>query len=147
MKSTITTAIEILNKVNNWANSSYAHLCNREGYPRGYREGIAFSHETINKMLGNNIADVISALNDDAVELANLREENETLRNDNKNLDEMRDSVCRSANRANMEIVKLQKENHRLLVELAKFKIVHGRLDLTDDERAAGVPDLSIKKQ
>lgn len=141
MKSTA-QAIEILTKVSEWANSSYAHLSNREGYPRGYREGIANAHQWVGDIIGNDIADVISALNEDSKELAELREENETLRKDNRDLDEMRDGACRSANRANIEINKLLNEKRLLLIELAKIKIVHG-LELTPDEKAAVVTALT----
>lgn len=31
---------EAINKLGEWANGSHAYLCNREGYPRGYKDGI-----------------------------------------------------------------------------------------------------------
>lgn len=34
----IVTAIK---EISEWANASHAYLCNREGYPRGYRDGIS----------------------------------------------------------------------------------------------------------
>lgn len=141
MKSTA-QAIEILTKLNEWANSSYAHYSTREGYPLGYRNGIAYCHEIVCGFLGNDIADVCSALNEDSKELAELRDENESLRKDSRDLNELRDSACRSANRANMEIVNLQNENRLLLIELAKIKITHG-LELNADEKAAVVTALS----
>lgn len=35
------TETEAIKKISDWANASHAYLCNREGYPRGYRDGIA----------------------------------------------------------------------------------------------------------
>lgn len=35
------TQEEAINEISKWANASHAYLSNREGYPRGYREGIA----------------------------------------------------------------------------------------------------------
>lgn len=35
------TQEEAINKISEWANASHAYLCNREGYPRGYKEGIS----------------------------------------------------------------------------------------------------------
>lgn len=34
------TPEEAIKELSDWANASHAHLCNREGYPRGYRNGI-----------------------------------------------------------------------------------------------------------
>lgn len=34
------TQEEAINKLGEWANGSHAYLCNREGYPRGYKDGI-----------------------------------------------------------------------------------------------------------
>lgn len=34
------TPEEAIKKLNDWANASHVYLCNREGYPRGYRNGI-----------------------------------------------------------------------------------------------------------
>lgn len=34
------TQDEAIKKIDEWANASHAYLCNREGYPRGYRDGI-----------------------------------------------------------------------------------------------------------
>lgn len=34
------TQEEAINKLSEWANGSHAYLCNREGYPRGYKDGI-----------------------------------------------------------------------------------------------------------
>lgn len=34
------TPEEAIKELNDWANASHAYLCNREGYPRGYRNGI-----------------------------------------------------------------------------------------------------------
>lgn len=30
-----------IKEISEWANASHAYLCNREGYPRGYRDGIS----------------------------------------------------------------------------------------------------------
>lgn len=30
-----------IKEISEWANASHAYLCNQEGYPRGYREGIS----------------------------------------------------------------------------------------------------------
>lgn len=35
------TQEEAIKEISEWANASHAHLCNREGYPRGYRDGIS----------------------------------------------------------------------------------------------------------
>lgn len=35
------TQEEAIKKISEWANASHAYLCNREGYPRGYRDGIS----------------------------------------------------------------------------------------------------------
>ena len=35
------TPEEIINEISEWANASHAYLSNREGYPRGYRNGIS----------------------------------------------------------------------------------------------------------
>lgn len=35
------TPEEAIKELSDWANASHAHLCNREGYPRGYRNGIS----------------------------------------------------------------------------------------------------------
>lgn len=35
------TQEEAINKLSEWANGSHAYLCNREGYPRGYKDGIS----------------------------------------------------------------------------------------------------------
>lgn len=35
------TPEEAIKELSDWANASHAYLCNREGYPRGYRDGIA----------------------------------------------------------------------------------------------------------
>lgn len=35
------TPEEAIKKINDWANASHAYLSNREGYPRGYRDGIS----------------------------------------------------------------------------------------------------------
>lgn len=35
------TQEEAINEISKWANASHVYLSNREGYPRGYREGIA----------------------------------------------------------------------------------------------------------
>uniref|UniRef100_UPI003561B004 hypothetical protein n=1 Tax=Bacteroides fragilis TaxID=817 RepID=UPI003561B004 len=32
---------EVIKEISEWANASHAYLCNREGYPRGYRDGIS----------------------------------------------------------------------------------------------------------
>lgn len=32
---------KIINEISEWANASHAYLSNREGYPRGYRNGIS----------------------------------------------------------------------------------------------------------
>lgn len=34
------TPEEVIKELSDWANASHAYLCNREGYPRGYRNGI-----------------------------------------------------------------------------------------------------------
>lgn len=34
------TPEEAIKELSDWANASHAYLCNREGYPRGYRNGI-----------------------------------------------------------------------------------------------------------
>lgn len=34
------TQEEAIKEISEWANASHAYLCNREGYPRGYRDGI-----------------------------------------------------------------------------------------------------------
>lgn len=35
------TQEEAIKEISNWANASHAYLCNREGYPRGYKDGIS----------------------------------------------------------------------------------------------------------
>lgn len=35
------TQEEAIKEIREWANSSHAHLCNREGFPMGYKAGIA----------------------------------------------------------------------------------------------------------
>ena len=35
------TQEEVIKEISEWANSSHAHLCNREGFPMGYKAGIA----------------------------------------------------------------------------------------------------------
>lgn len=35
------TLEEAIKEISEWANASHAYLCNREGYPRGYRDGIS----------------------------------------------------------------------------------------------------------
>lgn len=40
----IATAIKELSE---WANASHAYLCNREGYPKGYRDGISQAKTTV----------------------------------------------------------------------------------------------------
>ena len=35
------TQEEAINKISEWANASHAYLCNREGYSRGYKDGIS----------------------------------------------------------------------------------------------------------
>lgn len=35
------TLQKIINEISEWANASHAYLSNREGYPRGYRNGIS----------------------------------------------------------------------------------------------------------
>lgn len=35
------TQEEAIKKISEWANASHAYLCNREGYPKGYRDGIS----------------------------------------------------------------------------------------------------------
>lgn len=32
---------EAIKEISEWANASHAYLCNREGYPKGYRDGIS----------------------------------------------------------------------------------------------------------
>lgn len=34
------TQEEAIKEISEWANASHAYLSNREGYPRGYKEGI-----------------------------------------------------------------------------------------------------------
>lgn len=41
------TETEAIKEISDWANASHAYLCNREGYPRGYRDGIAQAKETV----------------------------------------------------------------------------------------------------
>lgn len=33
--------VTAIKEISEWANASHAYLCNREGYPRGYRDGIS----------------------------------------------------------------------------------------------------------
>lgn len=35
------TPEEAIKEISKWANGSHAYLCNREGYPRGYKDGIS----------------------------------------------------------------------------------------------------------
>ena len=35
------TTEEAIKEISEWANASHAYLCNREGYPRGYKDGIS----------------------------------------------------------------------------------------------------------
>lgn len=35
------TQEEAIKEISNWTNASHAYLCNREGYPRGYKDGIS----------------------------------------------------------------------------------------------------------
>lgn len=35
------TQDEAIKKIEEWANASHAYLCNREGYPKGYKDGIS----------------------------------------------------------------------------------------------------------
>lgn len=35
------TPKEVIKEISKWANASHAYLCNREGYPRGYKDGIS----------------------------------------------------------------------------------------------------------
>lgn len=35
------TPEEAIQEISEWANASHAYLCNREGYPRGYKDGIS----------------------------------------------------------------------------------------------------------
>lgn len=32
---------EVIKEIHEWANASHAYLCNREGYARGYKDGIS----------------------------------------------------------------------------------------------------------
>lgn len=34
------TQEEAIKEISEWANASHAYLCNREGYPKGYKDGI-----------------------------------------------------------------------------------------------------------
>lgn len=41
------TSEEAIKELSDWANASHAYLCNREGYPRGYRNGIEQAKTTV----------------------------------------------------------------------------------------------------
>lgn len=41
------TSEEAIKELSDWANASHAYLCNREGYPRGYRNGIEQAKITV----------------------------------------------------------------------------------------------------
>lgn len=44
-----------------WVVASHAHLCNREGYPRGYRDGIIRAKEIVESLLTENKIDTKSS--------------------------------------------------------------------------------------
>lgn len=43
--------VACLARIKTWANNNPVWLSNREGYPRGYREGMFFAHETIREII------------------------------------------------------------------------------------------------
>lgn len=43
--------VTVINEISEWANASHAYLCNREGYPRGYRDGISQAKTIILEIL------------------------------------------------------------------------------------------------
>lgn len=45
------TPQEIIKEIKEWANTSHAYLCNREGYPRGYRDGISQAKSIVLEIL------------------------------------------------------------------------------------------------
>lgn len=45
------TQEEAVKKISEWANASYAYLSSREGYPLGYRNGIAQAKNIILNIL------------------------------------------------------------------------------------------------
>lgn len=45
------TPQEIINEIREWANAPHAYLCNREGYPRGYKNGISQAKSIVLEIL------------------------------------------------------------------------------------------------
>lgn len=43
--------VTAINEISEWANASHAYLCNHEGYPRGYRDGISQAKTIILEIL------------------------------------------------------------------------------------------------
>lgn len=65
------TPQEIINEISEWANASHAYLCNRNGYPRGYRDGISQAKSIVLEILSKlDIEDV----EQDRTEINELKE-------------------------------------------------------------------------
>lgn len=45
------TPQEIINEISKWANSPHNYLSNREGYPRGYKDGISQAKNIVLEIL------------------------------------------------------------------------------------------------
>lgn len=43
--------IRAIKEISEWANASHAYLCNRKGYPRGYRDGISQAKTIVRDVL------------------------------------------------------------------------------------------------